>query len=111
VLIMGLLIYFGLIVGFFIIALIIEFVQRVSKDVRFKKILRNNKDWLEEIDFEKYNENIHTYKDYLINNALTNLTLPKPKLDNKNFSKNYFLSFLYKKYKYSSELLRDVLFR
>ncbi len=108
---MELLIYFGVIVGFYIIAHIIAFVQKVSENVRFKKLLRNNKDLLEEIDFGKYNENIQIYQDYLINYTASNLKLPKPKFDNKSFPKNYFLSSLHKKYKYTSELLRDVLLR
>ncbi len=109
---MEILIYFAVIVGFYLIISFIAFVQNVLENLRLKKLLRNNKEVLGEIDFEKYNENIQIYQDFLSKNTLIqNKILPKPKLSNTNLTKSFFLSWLYKKYKYNNERLRDVLFK
>jgi len=109
---MEVLIFFAIIIGLSIVASIVDYLKKVRVNIHLKKVLKNNSGKLDSIDYEMYHENIEFYKDFISKGTSQQKTkLPKPKLNNNDFTKYYFLNTLNKKYKYKNEQMRDVLFK
>lgn len=108
---MELLIYIAIIVGFYFFISFVKYIQYHLEKRRLKNLLRKNKKILESIDFGKFNENLQIYQDYFTKKRDSIELLHKPKILNEKVTKSKFLYDLYKKYHYSNEMIKDVIFK